>query len=479
MGFCRSRKPVPLSASTLALPTIVMLLGGGMGVYSISRIAAKVGSDTREMACLVEELLFEGIDAEFAPKVRVNIQDTKSGTSQFADAYLYNTKKAKLSATQEAAEAVLGYTKVGGAPKYGLFEPGKSPAIAKDPATGLTYGCFVSHNEDGSIGYVKLTRTRAPVVNDEYMLIAASVIFGAGTVYVIWMCVNHVHRTQLGREIGTVRVFAVGMNYTDCINKDEISELTGITDSDNFINMCEQAGVEDITYLTDQNYLLNAAAGMAPTKHTVIQTLNEIANRTSNDDMFIFFYAGHGDNVVDTDGDEDDGKDEAFVLMDQFGHGSESSYLVDDDFADALIEFPPGCRIMIVTDCCHSGTIADLDNAGKYGERAIVHFAGTQDAQEAADTGYGGAATTAMINAVNTLEQQKGAGNYTIGEVFQSMKKWMVNGGFTSARRVDPNLQDITLNFTGPVDPNKMPWPITKKGFIFKGHSNIDQTPLV
>ena len=33
----------------------------------------------------------------------------------------------------------------------------------------------------------------------------------------------------------------------------------------------------------------------------------------------------------------------------RFGHGHEGSYLVDDDFADALIEFPPGCRIMIVT----------------------------------------------------------------------------------------------------------------------------------
>ena len=31
-----------------------------------------------------------------------------------------------------------------------------------------------------------------------------------------------------------------------------------------------------------------------------------------------------GDNVVDTDGDEDDGKDEAFVLMDQSAGGSTS-----------------------------------------------------------------------------------------------------------------------------------------------------------
>jgi hypothetical protein len=478
MGFCRSRKPVPLSTSTLMLPIIVLLAGGGMGAYSITRIAAKLASDQREYKCLVEELLFEGAAGnKFAPVVKVNLVSI----AQTHKAYLQNTPDKVLVDTAAEAEQKLGYMKdeTTDAKKYTLFKPSQSPSVAKDPSTGLTYGCFVSHDGNGAVSYVKLIRTRAAVINDEYMLAAAAIIFGAGSVYIIWICVNHVHRKALAREIGTVRVFAVGMNYTDCRNSDEISELTGIVDSDNFINMCDKAGVEDITYLTDQNYIMNAAAGMAPTKETVVATLNDIAGRCTNDDMFIFFYAGHGDNVEDKDGDEDDGKDEAFVLMDRFGNGNEDTYLIDDDFADALIEFPPGCRILIVTDCCHSGTIADLDNAEKYGERPIVHIAGTQDQQEAADTGYGGAATTAMINAVNRLEEQKGAGNYSVGEVFQSMKKWMMNEGFTNPRRVDPTLQDITLNFTGPVDPLKMPWPITQKGFVFKGHSNIDQTPLV
>ena len=41
--------------------------------------------------------------------------------------------------------------------------------------------------------------------------------------------------------------------------------------------------------------------------------------------------------VVDLDGDEDDGKDEAFVLLDSFGNGSESTYLVDDEFSKLLV----------------------------------------------------------------------------------------------------------------------------------------------
>merc|ERR550537_1052461 len=101
---------------------------------------------------------------------------------------------------------------------------------------------------------------------------------------------------------------------------------------------------------------------MAPTRDVVLATIREIGSRTNDDDMFIFFYAGHGDSVIDLDGDEDDGKDEAFVLLDNFGFGSESTYLVDDEFAECLAtSFSLNTRILIFTDCCHSGTIADLD----------------------------------------------------------------------------------------------------------------------
>ncbi|KAH0789096.1 Clan CD, family C14, metacaspase-like cysteine peptidase [Histomonas meleagridis] len=65
------------------------------------------------------------------------------------------------------------------------------------------------------------------------------------------------------------------------------------------------------------------------------------------------YYTGHGSNIKDTNGDEDDGYDEVMVFDD--------GYIVDDDLAICLKENCNGAaRIILLTDCCHSGTIWDI-----------------------------------------------------------------------------------------------------------------------
>jgi hypothetical protein len=480
MALCRSRKPAPLTFATLSLPIMMLLATGGHLTYTGIRVQTKLAADGRDVQCVVDSLETPEHEGAFLPVVLVKFSATPT-TSH--NAYFYPAKDQLKFATTEQALAHMGAAQmkdvngnvIPGQFTYSKFQPGIAPPQG--------FGCYAYHGQDGtSVEKVVLTRTRAPVKNDETMFIISASVCGLTIIYLIWLCSNHAWRTALGREIGKVRVMAVGMNYTDC-RTDGIGQLTGITDSNNFVQMCEEAGIDDITYLTDANYIINAMQHTAPTKDVVIATMADIGSRCHGDDMFIFFYAGHGDNVEDLDGDEDDGKDEAFVLMDAFGNGNEDTYLVDDEFSDALVDyFPPGCRILIVTDCCHSGTIADLDNERKYGDRPVVHIAGTQDHQEAADTGMGGAATTAMIETVRQLELGKGAGKYTVQQVFQNMQKWLITRGYTAASRVDPDLQNITLNWTAAADPGKMPWPITQKGFIIDAeHTNIDgmAKPLV
>ena len=65
------------------------------------------------------------------------------------------------------------------------------------------------------------------------------------------------------------------------------------------------------------------------------------------------YYTGHGSNIPDTNGDEDDGLDEIMVFDD--------GYIVDDDLAICLKENCNGAsRIILMSDCCHSGTIWDI-----------------------------------------------------------------------------------------------------------------------
>jgi hypothetical protein len=68
--------------------------------------------------------------------------------------------------------------------------------------------------------------------------------------------------------------------------------------------------------------------------------------------LFIF-YTGHGASIPDRDGDEEDGKDEVMVF--------DKGYVKDDDLAICLRNFKKVDRLVLLSDCCHSGTIWDLD----------------------------------------------------------------------------------------------------------------------
>ncbi len=85
------------------------------------------------------------------------------------------------------------------------------------------------------------------------------------------------------------------------------------------------------------------------TKDVVISAIQEVAGKMTGDDIFLLTYAGHGNSINDTDGDEDDGKDETLCLYD--------SQLIDDELAELWTLFPEGSRILMVADSCHSGSV--------------------------------------------------------------------------------------------------------------------------
>jgi hypothetical protein len=60
--------------------------------------------------------------------------------------------------------------------------------------------------------------------------------------------------------------------------------------------------------------------------------------------------------VPDTDGDEDDATEEAFVPID-FEDGA---FLLDDDIRAVFDTLPQGVSLTTFIDCCHSGTITRM-----------------------------------------------------------------------------------------------------------------------
>jgi hypothetical protein len=86
---------------------------------------------------------------------------------------------------------------------------------------------------------------------------------------------------------------------------------------------------------------------------------NAIASATQSlqsEDIFLLTYSGHGSQIDDETHDEDeDGKDETLVLFDR--------NMLDDELFELWGRFRPAVRILFISDSCHSGTVAQLDES--------------------------------------------------------------------------------------------------------------------
>jgi hypothetical protein len=103
--------------------------------------------------------------------------------------------------------------------------------------------------------------------------------------------------------------------------------------------------------------LLNEAATLAAVRQALQQWLIE---GTSPSDRVLLYYSGHGTQLPDDDGDEDDGLDEAWTLHDmaparRHGRATLDGVLLDDELAEALARIPSR-QVLVLVDACHSGT---------------------------------------------------------------------------------------------------------------------------
>ena len=135
----------------------------------------------------------------------------------------------------------------------------------------------------------------------------------------------------------------------------KISYHFGINDykgSLNDLRGCVNDAVEWKNLYEKYGYSTNLYKDSEATKSEIkkaLQTLVEASNKYGKDFKGSLTFSGHGTHTEDRNGDEVDGRDEAWVMYD--------GLFIDDDIRSVLDQIHPEAQISIISDSCHSGTV--------------------------------------------------------------------------------------------------------------------------
>lgn len=109
-------------------------------------------------------------------------------------------------------------------------------------------------------------------------------------------------------------------------------------DAKDMRTLAKSRGFQATTLLTKQATAKNVTAA-----------IQKAAAQLKSGDLFFLSYSGHGGQMPDKNGDENDKQDETWVLHDR--------ELIDDELYALWGKFHRGVRIIVLSDSCHSGTV--------------------------------------------------------------------------------------------------------------------------
>jgi metacaspase-1 len=112
---------------------------------------------------------------------------------------------------------------------------------------------------------------------------------------------------------------------------------------------CEFDANDMAAIATSQGIAAKKLLTKAATRKAVLNVIRAGAKALKKSDLFLLTYSGHGGQVTDVSGDEDDKQDETWCLFD--------GQLIDDELYFELSKFAASVRVLVLSDSCHSGTV--------------------------------------------------------------------------------------------------------------------------
>ncbi|MBN1970965.1 MAG: caspase family protein [Candidatus Delongbacteria bacterium] len=134
------------------------------------------------------------------------------------------------------------------------------------------------------------------------------------------------------------------------------SKLSAQNDADLMVALLEKQGFKpiNIAILQDDK----------ATKNGVLKALDNLITQTKENDIVLFHFSGHGQQISDLNGDELNGYDEAIIPYDAYllpsVHYQGENHIIDDELNIYLHKLRektgPNGDVLIILDACHSGT---------------------------------------------------------------------------------------------------------------------------
>jgi hypothetical protein len=182
--------------------------------------------------------------------------------------------------------------------------------------------------------------------------------------------------------------------------------------------------------------LLTDDTTIKPTKKNIITSITDLLSNAQPKDTIFIHYSGHGSNLQDRNGDENDGKDETIIPLD-------FNAIMDDELNKLLINYmKPDVTLIFLSDSCNSGTILDLNymylgtndelllNNNNIGcEGTVICISGCMDSQTSAEVSVdgviSGVMSTSFINEIEITEE------LTLKKLITNMKTSINKSGQT------------------------------------------------
>jgi metacaspase-1 len=112
--------------------------------------------------------------------------------------------------------------------------------------------------------------------------------------------------------------------------------------------------------LDERGFDTEALLDSDATKKNMQEAFAKLVADTARDDVGVITYSGHGSWKLDDSGDEPDGRDELLCPHDV----ARGNFYSDDELFDLFAERERGSRVVMISDSCHSGTVAKMAPVG-------------------------------------------------------------------------------------------------------------------